>query len=311
MGNANCGSTLLTTLLGRHSQIATVGELKMTAVPADPNYLCGCGEKLVDCAFWKEVRSIIRRQGGDLRFEDFATHYRSGKELASKLAGTPVRGPFFELLRSAAFRCLPSASGHLRRVTQRNLEIMAAVCATEGKSAFLDGSKDPARLLNFVRSGMFDLRAIHLVRDGRAIVASYRKRQAHIGDCLYGWKTKALECENLKRRIGPRSILTVRYEDLCSDPEAALRSIFQFADIEDESLRCLTLAEGGSVHIIGHASRLSNAKEIRLREEWRELLTPAELESFGMIEDDLNSRYHYPTTPLIPVHSRKREASIS
>lgn len=295
MGCANCGSTLLTTLLGRHSQVATVGELKLTAVPDDPDYACGCGERLADCEFWRQVGNRCAEAGQPFRFPHPGFHFSSETTFQGKLVGSTIRGSFAERLRSLALDVYPPARAFRERILQRNRVAIDAVCRIEGKPVFLDGSKDPARLRHFVESGEFDVRAIHLVRDGRAIVASYTKRDPdNIDNCLHLWRTKAEECENLKSYLGASSMLTLRYEDLCRDVKGSLAEVFRFCGIANEAEACLKPTECASVHIIGHASRLGNAAEIRLRDEWRTMLDAAGLERFHRAEGRLNRRYGYP-----------------
>jgi hypothetical protein len=293
MGCAHCGSTLLTTLLGRHSQISTVGELKMTAIPEDPDYLCGCGDRLSECSFWSNVRELCRNQGVDLPFPRLGTHFAGGDWISNKIVGTRVRWGGLERLRVLGTKCWSPADKLVDTVVHRNERIIDAVCSLEGKSAFLDGSKDPVRLLQFIRSGRFDVKVIHLVRDGRAIVASYKKRHADLGYCLMLWKHKAIECERLKELVSGESILTLRYEDLCADVEGTLDKISDFAGVDREGARCLFPSETASSHIIGHASRLQNAREIRLREEWQTILNQQDKMRFAAEDPGLNARHGY------------------
>ena len=51
------GSTLLTCLLARHPDIATVGELKASALGSLDSYKCSCGELLRECQFWDRIAS--------------------------------------------------------------------------------------------------------------------------------------------------------------------------------------------------------------------------------------------------------------
>jgi hypothetical protein len=297
MGCANCGSTLLTTLLARHSQITTVGELKLTAITDIDSYLCGCGQRLLDCEFWRSVQKRCRERGVELDPVRFRTHFEGTGWLNHKLIHSSVRPAWMERLRSLGLVMNPSARNELNRVLQRNLTIMQAICEEENKPVFLDGSKDPVRLLHFARSGLFDIRAIHLVRDGRAIVASYKKRSPDTSGNIELWKTKAIECERVRSLISASHIHTLRYEDLCADVSGNLKSLFRFIDVPDESQACQEDAPGSSRHIIGHNSRLSSTCEIRVRQEWQNILTESELKLFGSREGSLNERYHYKGPP--------------
>lgn len=293
MGCAHCGSTLLTTLLGRHSQIATVGELKITAIPDVNTYLCGCGEPLLQCDFWKNVYNECHKDGLYLDFNAFQTHYRAVGWLAARAVGTGVRGPFLEILRNLALKTWPSAGTAIRKVTTRNRMLIDVICRISDKPAFLDGSKDPIRLLHFVRSGEFDVRAIHLIRDGRAIVASLKKRNPDMTVNLHRWRQKTLECERAKNMLPDHNILTLRYEDLCTEPALGLARIFNFVGHKDESSECLSARPSDSKHIMGHHSRLGKHHEIKLTEDWKHILSNDDLALFTQSDRRLNRRYGY------------------
>jgi hypothetical protein len=293
MGCANCGSTLLTTLLGRHSEITTVGELKVTAIRDIDTYLCGCGEPILECSFWKSVRTLCRASGVELDLARFDTHFQGSGGLDDKLIRTAIRNPFMEWLRRTGLACYRPAKRELARLLNRNQHLMDAICTTEGKAVFLDGSKDPARLLHFWRSGLFDVRPIYLVRDGRAIVASYKKRDQNMARNIALWKMKALECERVRKMLPGGSLLTLRYEDLCADAPRALSAIFKFAGLPDESRTCMEPTQCASQHIIGHNSRLSGTKEVKLREEWSSLLSDRDLQIFGTQAGRLNAAHGY------------------
>ena len=56
-----------------------------------------------------------------------------------------------------------------------NLVLSRLVCDMQGGQVFLDGSKDSARLLHYLRSGEWDIKVIYLQRDGRGVTNSYVK----------------------------------------------------------------------------------------------------------------------------------------
>jgi hypothetical protein len=97
----------------------------------------------------------------------------------------------------------------------------------------------------------------------------------------------------MRSLVSEESILTIRYEDLCGDVEGGLNRIFDFAGIAREGAHCQAPAETASNHIIGHASRLQNAKEIRLREEWRTILTVQDELRFEAEDPGLNGCHGY------------------
>lgn len=292
MGTANCGSTLLTRLLANHPEIATIGELKASAINDIQTYVCGCGTLFTQCRFWKDVAALCSARGFEFDINNFGTRITADDWLSKKALTATIRGPLWEALRSAALRIVPPVSTALARSIERNAILIDAVCQHLNKSVFLDGSKDPTRAVHFSRSGRFTTKVIHLVRDGRAVVASYRKRHTDHGNNIHLWKSKLMECERAKRLLNPVDVLTLRYEDFCNDAEATLGHVFAFASLSssDDVLRN-DLATPH--HIIGHNSRLNTVGPIRERAEWRTTLTKSEIEHFESQGGAVNRRYGY------------------
>lgn len=293
MGSANCGSTLLTSVLSRHSRIATVGELKMSAIPDYRNYTCGCGVEFLECEFWKQVVNYCKLHGQSLDLGNVGTHYRVNDFFTGKIIGTQVRGAGMEVLRSIAMQVWPNARKHLTAVHERNRLIIDAVCTILVRPIFVDDSKDPVRLMHLHRSRLFDIRAIHMVRDGRAIFASYKKRSSDMAGNFHLWKEKVEECELVKARLSSLTIKEVKYEEFCDNPLAVLKEIQKFCEIEDEAGTCIDPDFGEPQHIIGHDSRLHAGSPIRFRSEWQTSLTTGELASFNRLGAELNSKFGY------------------
>ncbi len=292
MGCAHSGSTLLTSILARHSAIATVGELKGTGIRNPESYTCGCGDRFVDCAFWTQLEEHCSRSGIPFSRMHFGTNYSGTRWLDDIIIRTPVRNKVLETLRKTAFLCWLPVRRRLGELDQRNNAIMDAICSLTGKSVFLDGSKDPTRLTHFIRSGLFDVRPVYLVRDGRAIVASYKKRNPDIDYDIELWRSKATECERLYQQLPRGRVLKIRYEDFCTDPSGTLQLLLQFFELADESRSCLE-NKAETLHVLGHESRLDRVKHISFRQEWKSLLSTADVHRFQRVEGTLNRRHGY------------------
>ena len=95
------GSTLLTLALNHHPDIASIGEVKATAMGDVSNYHCSCGVLLNDCDFWKGITEKINRLGYQFELDNFGTHYGSSNWLKNRILGAQVRGEYFEYLRGS------------------------------------------------------------------------------------------------------------------------------------------------------------------------------------------------------------------
>lgn len=79
---------------------------------------------------------------------------------------------------------------------------------------------------------------VHIIRDGRDVVASIARRQhadgrawASIEDAAWTWRDHAAIGAAFGRKIGPEHYLEVRYEDLVADGLRGARDIFGFLGI--------------------------------------------------------------------------------
>jgi hypothetical protein len=76
---------------------------------------------------------------------------------------------------------------------------------------------------------------------------------------------------NATARLPRERRLVVRYEDLCAEPEAVLRRITRFLDLEPGRLE--VSGDPSARHVLGNRTRLIPIQEIRLDETWRSTLS--------------------------------------
>ena len=287
------GSTLLTYLLGVHPEIATIGELKASAMGDIDEYDCSCGVRIRTCPFWQALGEELRRRGSDLDLADFGTHFRTPNAwLTDHVLGATLRGRGLETVRDIALATLPGPRRTFERVLKRNVAVAEAVTAVQGGTVFLDGSKDPIRLKFLLRAGWPAMRVIYMVRDGRAASNSYmRHYNVQMPEAARAWRRTHVASERILAQIPADSWLRVRYEDLCHDPTGMLKRIFTFLGVDASTAP--TELNTHEQHILGNAMRLGRSTDIRLDEKWKRALTPADLKSFQQIAGDVNARYEY------------------
>src|SRR4051812_15133751 len=180
MGHGYSGSTLLTFLLGTHPQIATIGELGIAPLAKEEfgvdNYLCSCRAPVRQCGFWRRVSQEMSARGHEFDVWDADLDFRvPDGGLADVLLRAVQRGPLLETARSVGLQLVPRARRQHGRIVSRIRSLADVVLDLKGCDVFLDSSKRPERATLMQRSGDFDLRVIHLVRDGRAVSASSMK----------------------------------------------------------------------------------------------------------------------------------------
>jgi len=286
------GSTLLTYLLATHPDIATVGELKASAMGDAENYVCSCGVRIRECPFWLGVARRLRGRRVPFDVGDFGTHFRPDGSMCSSLLGTGVRGRFFEAARWIGLRLMLECRRTLRAILEKNRALAEVVCEIQGGATFLDSSKDPIRLKHFASSGLWNVKAIWLTRDGRGSSCSYmRHHDARMDEAAAAWRAVQEECERVLAGMCRGAWTSVRYEDLCRDPEGTTRRLFGFLGCNGHEARL----DFRSIdhHILGNQMRLRSASEIYLDERWRSELDAGDLGVFDNVAGEVNRRYGY------------------
>ena len=302
---AYSGSTLLSFLLGAHPEIATTSDVSGSRRRDKMDvFECSCRRRMVDCPFWQAVAAWMRERV-DPRFElaDFGLGFDYlGQNLGSKLLEGSLPMTALEGPRDALVARLP---GHLRRmraIADRNRAFAEAVLEITGGRVFIDASKERMRILHLQRhlAPAMEFRVIHLVRDVRGVVESNLRRGKKPGLtaelAARNWaNTHDIILRNLAHVPAARRT-TVRYEDLCRDPDGTMRALFAFCDV-DPGIR-VTDVVSREQHLIGNQMRLGSAAEIRLDERWRDALRAPDLAAIGRIAGPAYARLYPDAEPL-------------
>jgi len=286
------GSTLLTFLLNTHPAIGTVGELKWGAIDLE-TYRCSCGELLRECPFWATVAERMAARGLPFDLRRPATDFRCRPHrLADRLVRARVRAGLCEVLRDGLVRRLPVWRRTWPIVAAVNRALIEITLDLQRARLFVDSSKDPVRLKYLLDTGDYDVRVIHLLRDGRAVThSSIRNKTAPADLAAREWVRTHRQIELLERRLGTGRLWRLRYEDLCAEPGATLNSVFRFLGLEpNDALAALEITPH---HVLGNRMRLSNRSAVRLNEDWRSALASHHRATFDRLAGVVNRRYGY------------------
>jgi hypothetical protein len=293
--SAFSGATLLAFLLGAHPQIATVGEMNGLIARENPDtYLCSCGQNIKACPFWDSVGAAMRRRGLAFDVAHFDTEFDlGGPRPIQYLRRGSFRNNSVDAMRDALFRAWPSERHRLQALAARNMAFIESVLEVTDKRVFVDTSKDRLRLNALRRYTSLDVRAIHLVRDVRGVVASRLRRGASI-DAREAAQQWARLHQRLQINLGVLSAdrrIRVRYEDLCQDTRGTLQRLYRFCGVDLD----VQTADHRSIpqHIVGNAMRLTDLPEIRADERWRSLLTKDQLDEIQRVAGSLIHQYGY------------------
>lgn len=289
------GATLLATLLAAHPEIATIGEMNGLIAREDPeSYLCSCGQRIKQCVFWQAVGSEMCKRGYPFDAANFDTEFAlGGPRVVQHLRKRSFADPRLNAIRDALFAAWPFEARRIKRLVARNEALIESVLAVTGKHVFVDTSKDRLRLPLLHRFSALDLRAIHLVRDVRGVVASRLRRGAAI-DAREAARQWAVLHERIRRTLSALpedKRLRVGYETFCSDVRGMLAQLDRFCGV-DPALRPADLWPEAH-HIVGNAMRLSPSAEIRLDERWRSILSEDQLAAIRWGASSTSRQYGY------------------
>ena len=288
------GSTLLTLLLAQHKEIATVGELNFDNRKRDMDtYVCSCGDKLKECAFWKNVSDICAERGVSFSVENFDTTFHSEFWLTDRILRTTYKSRAFSVAKTWLMRCIPGATETLNEKIERIYEIGQAIRLAQNGEVLLDASKHPGRLYHFMQSGFWDIKVIYLTRDGRGVTRSNMSNQnLTFNSAMKQWRRAASELHRCWNLVPETDGIHIKYEDLCSDPTEILSRIyskFGMAELNDRDVSNVVQDQ----HILGNRMRLTSNLEVNLDEKWRSDLSRHQLAEFDRVAGRLNLNIGY------------------
>lgn len=286
------GSTLLTFLLGMHPRVSTMGELRWADMDLD-TYRCSCGDFLRDCSYWKQVAQRVEARGLPFSVKRPMTTFRFRQApFTDRVARAGVRGPLFEFARDLLLGMLPASRRGWRTIRDVNYAIMEAMISLRGGGVFVDASKEPTRLKHLVDTGDYDIRVIHLIRDGRGVTNSgMQNKRLDLQTSIREWHETHRQIERLRPRFTTARWFRLRYEDLCNAPQARATELFQFIGLEPIPLA--PELDITAFHVLGNRMRLQFTGHISLDEKWRTSLSPAALDAFERIGGALNREFGY------------------
>jgi hypothetical protein len=165
---------------------------------------------------------------------------------------------------------------------------------------------------------MPDLRFVHLIRDGRAVAASQIPLDWGSNDVYEAarlWMSKVGLGLAACSALGPRAI-TVRFEDLVTDPEATLKGLCEFLQIPfDHGMVGRRDFQVPGYSRDQHALVGTAPDETRI-DRWRHDLSATQIEAFEFLTGDMLDYLGYslcndsPGRPKALAHGRSTSVSF-
>jgi hypothetical protein len=261
LSSGRSGSTLLELLLGTHPEIESAGEAQLLGFTASaPNGTCRCGFPLERCPVWS---GVLGADDGSARTREL------GRFRESRNAGRTLRPEL--LLEVLAGRLGPEGRTHAAAYATTSFAFLDAV-ADRRTRYVVDASKDLYRLHWLAKGSQREVRVLLLTRDPRAFVwSSAGRRATSLVTTLRlaaRWSVQQLLMTRWLRASGTPWML-VRYEDLVTDPPAALRAIERWLRVDPDRFVPADLFERRGHGVAGNPMQFREG-QITFDDEWRD-----------------------------------------
>lgn len=298
-GWGRSGSTLLDRIVGQVPGFVSLGELRdiwQRGVVEDR--LCGCGRAFSACPFWQEV--------GRVAFGGWSRVDLARAQALRRSVDRPWALPL--LLAPRLSRRFDQRAGEYADLLETLLRAVQTVAEAR---VLVESSKIVTTGLLLWRAGA-RVRVLHLVRDGRGVMYSWRKVVERADATVapdqmlrYGSVAGSLRYlgYNLMAEMARRAGLPyrrLRYEDLVAAPAAGLRTVTGlFGAVSDPAVEA-TLAAGRvrlreSHTVDGNPMRLAVGEVAISRDEsWRDRMSRRDRVVVALLTWPMLRRYGYP-----------------
>ena len=269
-GTNYSGTTLLSSILGCHPAAESLGQLYEIHDYHQQERKCMCGEAVPACSFWSQV------------LPGCAEHWHRG---LGRLDPYPSEFSFNGPITGRLRLMWPVRPDNVARYRAFTLALLASAARVSGRQTLVDASKHAHRLTWLCRSGVadaLDLRVVQMTRNGQGVMASYMKRGQSAARGALAWRQRNAAVQRAVDRYGAGRTTRLTYEELCGDPEAAIRRVCGAVGLPFDAAM-LDFRARTQHQVGGNPMRFSDEREITLREGWRQKLTPAQRATFKLL----------------------------
>jgi len=293
IGAAHSGSTILGAILGTHPNLLDAGELYSHGerVLDSTKVKCSCGETLALCPFWSAVW-----QDWQARFPNVSVQAYHSRMASYQRLRALARLSLHQLVPSRDFRTYQAEA----------VGMIESAISVGHKPSLVDVSKSPIRGLALATLPEIDLRLVHLVRNGLAMIASvYKHHGQKWSQQGMSQKEITVKATNswLSANLGAEYVIwaskrpatRIRYEDLIAAPEKTIRSLSKTfgEDLSDIALRVAAGEPISFGHARGNIVGRNGPHPLVAREDWRTNLSREAQGAFSRRAGWLNRHYGY------------------
>lgn len=301
-GSGRSGSTLLDLLLGNHRQISGLGEVhRLSDKPYSRQ--CSCQEPIMKCAYWRRrIRALCDMQ--NVPIEEWTNSLYVTRVKNKSLARrewanlTEIASVLGSGVLMRVVRWLSNEAEEQWQATNNSWDLYDVVATMDNSEVVVDSTKNALRMKLLYMTRPQDCYIIHLVRDGRAVVASaQRRKDIPITKAARRWRVANRNVELALMTVPSEQAMQLRYEDLCDNPEDQLRSICDFVGVEYQ-LDMPKLSKRESHEIPGNPMLFRETETTIVKDErWKSQLTAKEISEFQRVAGRYNLKYGYKQSP--------------
>lgn len=271
VGSGRSGTTILCNILGEVPGVFGTGEVRwLWARDLVEQRVCGCGRPPVSCPVWGPVTRHLGLSADDADQDHLLAVLE--KIVAAQHQVTSLRNRPHLLTAPSDHRPADSGPGSL---TEATVALFEAVFDATGAVALVDASKRPQEAAVLAASGAFDHYVVHVVRDPRAVVHSWRHAKPlpsstgqppmaakRSSKTVLRWMENAGGSEVLRRSIDPGRWLAIRYEEFALRPRATIDRILDLIGVDGPTpfLDAHTVVLGQNHNLSGNPSRFTTGR---------------------------------------------------
>jgi hypothetical protein len=227
-GMPRCGSTLLGNIIGSMEGHIHLGEVfYLWNDISKNNYLCSCGEVIQKCKLYSKVYDRLKENYGENRISGFGGLRNSWSSTYETVIDLILQ---------------KDLSRDQKRYTRALADVYRTAAEVSRSDVVVDSSKFLADASLLLRSPLFNVTVLHLVRDPRGVANSWMKkkeRRDSIGEnsesqlpvysplyTIFKWAQWNLSYEIAS--IMYEKFIQVKYENICLEPKREIKRIEKF-----------------------------------------------------------------------------------
>jgi len=286
LGTAHCGSTLLSLVLGSHPRCFNLGEISnLPRLYKNNKPICSICEP-GKCSFWDEKFNTEELDTISAAFSNARTN---------KYIPLRIEKIYRELRDDDLFKPYSLIAS----------KTDADVIIDSTKTLYWIENELKLKELN---SSAFEPYILYLVRDGRAVLNSYLKRDKSLTVEKFSalWKKRVEANEIFFAQFSPEKKIKLAYESFANSPEKTIERICQFLNINytpkileywkyDHHLLSGNKGTKSLIQKYQNSNFQDMTKEfkIKLDLKWKSELAPEQLTDFYSLVGEINKQYEW------------------